>query len=618
MTKYDESHIERHAGLMGIRKKPTPYLGPTDGNGLWTMFREPADNAVDQALAGRNKLVHLIFDSEPNTYWVVDGGEGIPVGKKEFLDEQGRREKMSTFYVVTGLTHGGSNFSGDTISRGTHGVGIKATNAMSKFFKVWTFRDGAWWCIEYKDAKLSKQVYKGKAPNLPHGIKAKKGTVVCFSPDLSLFHKGAKLNPKDPLSWAELTSYLVKGLEVKITNSKGKTKTFITKGPAEYIVNKIDELKATQMGKSFVFSSKEADIAIAFTDCEGDNLIDAYTNGLHNKEGGEHVKALVDAMVKSLAPYQGKNKYTPSDLKDGLIGLVNYKIAAPQFNNQPKDKLIDDRVYEVGYKQFLKAFHDFWVAHKGMARDVVTRAALLRSKTADFLKDKKLVKNVNAAKKKLATKLAPIQGNAPVEQRELFLVEGDSAGGGAKRARNKYTQAIYPLRGKPLNVMEAKKEKINGNAEVVGLLAALGIDLGGKRPNLNVPYGKIINMADPDVDGDHINVLLLGVLWKYLPSLFKDGKVFVVKAPLYKSRYKGVIHFGMTKEQVFEKTGTTKCEVTYIKGWGELSESDLDIALDPKIRKLYQVMPPDKKGAQSFQLLLGKSPAFRKVLFGVT
>ena len=618
MTKYDESHIERHAGLMGIRKKPTPYLGPTDGNGLWTMFREPADNAVDQALAGRNKLVHLIFDAEPNVYWVVDGGEGIPVGKKEFLDEQGRKEKMSTFYVVTGLTHGGSNFSGDTISRGTHGVGIKATNAMSKFFKVWTFREGEWWCIEYKDAKLSKQVYKGKAPKLPHGIKAKKGTVVCFSPDLSLFHKGAKLNPKDPLSWAELTSYLVKGLEVKITNSKGKTKTFITKGPAEYIVNKIEELKATQMGKSFVFSSKEADIAIAFTDCEGDNLIDAYTNGLHNKEGGEHVKALVDAMVKSLAPYQGKNKYTPSDLKDGLIGLVNYKIAAPQFNNQPKDKLIDDRVYDVGYKQFLKAFHDFWVAHKGMARDVVTRAALLRSKTADFLKDKKLVKNVNAAKKKLATKLAPIQGNAPVEQRELFLVEGDSAGGGAKRARNKYTQAIYPLRGKPLNVMEAKKEKINGNAEVVGLLAALGIDLGGKRPNLNVPYGKIINMADPDVDGDHINVLLLGVLWKYLPSLFKDGKVFVVKAPLYKSRYKGVIYFGMTKEQVFEKTGTTKCEVTYIKGWGELSESDLDIALDPKIRKLYQVMPPDKRGSQDFQLLLGKSPAFRKVLFGVT
>ena len=605
MTKYNEESIQRFAGLAGIRKKPTPYIGPTDGNGLWTIFREPADNAVDRALAGDNTLVHLVFDDVPNTYWVLDKGPGIPVGKKEFEDERGRKEKMSTLYVVTGLTHGGGNFSGDTISRGTHGVGIKATNAMSKFFKVWTFRDSSWWCIEYKDAKLSKEPYKTKAPKLPHGLKATGGTVVCFSPDLSLFHKGSKLNPKDPLGWAELTSYLVKGLEVKITNSKGKTKTFKTKGPAEYIVNKIAELKATQMGKSFVFSSKETDIAVAFTDVEGDNCVDAYTNGLHNKEGGEHVKALVDALVKSLVPYQGKNKYTPSDLKDGLLGLVNYKISAPQFNNQPKDKLIDGRVYEVAMPQMLKAWSEFWTAHKGMAKDVVARASLLRSKTADFLKDKKLVKNVNAARKNLATKLAPIQGKAPIEQRELFLVEGDSAGGGAKRARNKYTQAIYPLRGKPLNVMEAKKEKISGNAEVVGLLAALGIDLGGKRPNLEVPYGKIINMADPDVDGDHINVLLLGVLWQYLPSLFRDGKVFVVKAPLYKSRHKGVLYFGMNKEEVFKKAGTTKCDVTYIKGWGELSESDLGIALDPSVRMLYKVMPPDKKGANNFKLLLG-------------
>ena len=129
--KYDEDSIQRFAGLKGIRKKPTPYIGPTDSDGLWTIFREPADNAVDQALAGRNKLVHLIFDSEPNRYWIVDAGEGIPVGKKEFEDERGKKEKLSTFYVVTGLTHGGSNFDSDTISRGIHGIGIKATNAMS-------------------------------------------------------------------------------------------------------------------------------------------------------------------------------------------------------------------------------------------------------------------------------------------------------------------------------------------------------------------------------------------------------------------------------------------------------------------------------------------------------
>ena len=152
---YSEKNIERFAGLAGIRKKPTPYIGPTDSDGLWTLWREPADNAVDQALAGRNDTVHLVQDSEKNTYWVLDNGEGIPVGEKVFENERGKKEKLSTFYVVTGLTHGGSNFSGDTISRGTHGIGIKATNAMSTSFKVWTFREKKWWCIEYKSGKLT-------------------------------------------------------------------------------------------------------------------------------------------------------------------------------------------------------------------------------------------------------------------------------------------------------------------------------------------------------------------------------------------------------------------------------------------------------------------------------
>lgn len=654
---YDESSIQRYAGLQGLRKKPTPYIGPNDSDGLWTCYREPADNAVDQALAGRNSLVHLIVDKTPGVYWVLDSGDGIPVGKKVFEDERGRKEKLSTLYVVTGLTHGGSNFDSDTISRGcftgdtevrllngktvtfeqlysrwckddtpidilsynlqtrklqpskismvmvakytkeiahvhlgdgsvvkctydhpfyvhseaeiakvaaedlktgmglvstrdpskenqsdisdhrishvelhtfddevpvyditvddthtffvnpgvlvsnTHGIGIKATNAMSKRMTVWTKRDGDWWAIEYRDAKLYREPYKTKAPTLPHGFKMKRGTAVMFEPDMSLFQKGSKIVPSVMLEWAELTSYLVKGLEVKVTGPNGKTKTFQTKGPQEFLEKQIGALKVNQTGKSFIHSSKEADIAVGFTDAEGSDLVQCYTNGLRNKEGGEHLRALVAALVKSLDPYKGKAVFTPSDLRDGLIGLVNYKIAAPKFNNQPKDKLIDDRVYDIAFKQFLKAWQEFWSKNKGMAKDVVARAALLRSKTSDFLKDKKLVKNVNAAKKTLITKLASVVGNAPPERRELFLVEGDSAGGGAKRARDKSYQAIYPLKGKPLNPMEAAKDKINNNAEIVGLLAALGVNLGGNKPNIEVPYGKIILLADADVDG---------------------------------------------------------------------------------------------------------------------
>lgn len=624
MTKtYSEKDIERFAGLAGIRKKPTPYIGPTDEAGLWTLWREPADNAVDRALAGDNDLVHLVEDPS-GKYWVLDNGPGIPVGEKKFHNEHGKLETYSTLYVVTGLTHGGANFKGNTISRGTHGIGIKATNAMSKWFKVWTFRDGSWYSIEYKDAKVHKNVQKDTAPKLPHGIKPKSGTVVCFEPDLSLFQKKVKTVPLTYIQeWCKLTAYLVPRLKVCFTSKKGKTITLKTKGPAEYISKRLEELKATQLGKSFVFSSKTSDVAVAFTDQEGDNLVAAYTNGLHNKDGGEHVKALQDALFKSLKPFSktskdGKVKYTPSDLRDGLLGIVNFKISAPQFNNQPKDKLIDERVYDVAFKEFYDAWEAFWGKHKSMAKEVVARAETLRSKTADFLKDKRLIKNVKAAQKGVNSKLAGVVGSAPVERRELLLCEGDSAGGGLIRARDKSFQAVYPLRGKPLNVMEADKDKVNNNVEIMGILAALGVQLDGKAVG-TIKYGRVILFADADVDGEHINTILLAALYKYVPNLFRSGNVFAIKSPLFKARYKDRVLFGMTKEEIYKQAGTNKVDITYLKGWGEVNESDLvHVALSPATRQLYKIMPSLGKSGKDFELLMGKRPDYRKTLLGIT
>ncbi len=1099
--KYDEDSIQRFAGLKGIRKKPTPYIGPTDSDGLWTIFREPADNAVDQALAGRNKLVHLIFDSEPNRYWIVDAGEGIPVGKKEFEDERGKKEKLSTFYVVTGLTHGGSNFDSDTISRGcftgdtevrllngktvtfeqlysrwckddtpidilsynlhtrklqpskismvmiakytkeiahvhlgdgsvvkctydhpfyvrkagkikkiaaehlrpgmslvstyydetwdgyqrqsengkwkqvhrivgdslyrrrvgveeyhhtnhrkkdnrpsniecitkadhqrehrqgrsifgrekimdsqadlrlqnsqmfaeqnvdeefidncraaktvrvaaralrkgltpnkdgyeaarrgnepayrkalsshgnkstlwsraqdlldylesrvgissraedrladmdsvgespserskkrawqgqlalwtkalnsctdpedatpqefnrrsgttvlgrfanlrkytslsnlkahvldgkelvlfpdqseeaqlrrayraearmrtldacqnivrlfalgmnkygtdeetyttnksastphwklgmacaeriygdidlkelaktynyqvarvelrkrnnevpvyditvddthtffvnpgvlvsnTHGIGIKATNAMSKRFTVWTCWKGDWWCIEYRDAALHKEPYKSKAPRLPHGLKAKRGTVVMFEPDLSLFHKGTKMQLSSAKEWSKLTSYLVKGMTVKLTNSSGETREYVSEGPATFVHDKIAELKATQTGKTFLYSSKELDVALAFADVEGSHVA-AYTNGLRNVEGGEHVTACIDSLVKSLKPYLGKkDKFTPSDVKDGLLGLVNYKIAAPKFSSQTKEKLIDERVYPLAQPQLLEAWSAFWAKNKSMAKAIIARASLLRSKTDDFLKDKKLIKKVGQANKKLQSKLAPVVGNIPADKRELFIVEGDSAGGSAIRARNKSFQAIYPLKGKPLNAMEASKDKIQNNAEIVGLLAAIGVGAESKSAKGFVPsYGKIILLADADVDGSHVNTLLLGNLHKFCPSLIDNGHVYTVRSPLYKGRHKNVVYFGMTREEVWKQAGA-QCDTTYLKGWGELSPEDMNVALDPEVRTLFRIIATTSSKTTEFRALLGKSPDYRKQLLGV-
>jgi DNA gyrase/topoisomerase IV subunit B len=622
--KYDESSIERFAGLAGIRKKSTVYIGPNDSNGLWTIWREPADNSVDRALAGDNTLVHLIADVKPNVYWVLDAGPGIPVGKKEFEDERGRKEKLSTLYVTTGLTHGGGNFSGTQASRGTHGIGIKATNAMSKAFSVWTFREGSWWCIDYADAKIVKEPYKCKAPpKLPHGIKVKKGTVIRFEPDLSLFTKDTKMQMVDIKDWCQLTAYLVPKLEVKYTNSKGKTLTIVSKrGVLDFIDKRVEDLKCTVMTKKVVhFSTKEVDVALTFTDAEGANLISAYTNGLWNRDGGNHVEAVTDALVKSLKPYKGKLEYTPTDLKDGLLGLVNAKLAAPKFSNQRKDKLDDERVYDDIHKQALAEFATFWTANKSLAVDVQKRAALLRTKTAEFLKDKKLIKNVKNAGSGLASKLAGISANSkvPLERRELYLVEGDSAGGVAEIARFKDFQATFKTKGKPLNVMEATKDAINKNAEIAALMAAIGLDMTKPNPLDHLKYGRIIYLADPDVDGKHIQCLFSAIFWKFLPQLFKRGQIFIVKSPEYMAKYKGKVVFGDSKNEVYTKAGTKKIDIRHIKGWAEVNEEAMrEIAFEIGKRHLLRVNPPkDKAGNKRFEALMGKNAEFRKKLLGV-
>lgn len=618
---YDESSIERFAGLEGIRKKPTVYVGPMDANGIWTIFREPADNGVDQCLAGRNDTVHLVFDTMPDQYWVLDNGEGIPVGQKSFVDERGRKEKMSTLYVVTGLTHGGGNFSGDTISRGTHGIGIKATNALSKKFVVWTFRDSKWWCIEYAHGKIVKDVHVSKAPVLPHGLKLTKGTAVCFVPDAPLFAKGTKMPMPDVVEWCNMTSYLVPGLKVKLTTKDGKTVTRVCKrGPIEFIERRVDELKCTVSGKPFMLSTKECDVAIAFSDAEGSENVFGYTNGLRNSGGGEHIKAFHAALAQSLKPYKGKLQYTPTDLKEGLLGLVNYKISAPQFNNQTKDVLLDGRVYAPAYEQMTVALAEFWLKNKTLAKQVVTRASELRRRTSDFLKDKKLIKSVKSAKLGLSAKLEDVSNKKlPFAQRELYLVEGDSAGGTAKTARHRAFQATLALQGKPLNVMEIAKARVTSNAEIASIFAGIGLDLSAADPVSKIRFGKLIYLTDPDVDGSHINTLLSTLFYKYLPELFEAGRIFILKSPEYMARRNGKVFFGASVKEVHEKCGSSKVDVRHIKGWGELEAEDMQpIAFDIGTRQLIRVLPPrDKKGAARFQALMGKSALYRQKLLGV-
>lgn len=615
-SKYTEDSISYFATeLEKLRAKPQMYIGPTDDSGIFTILREAMDNAVDEARAKRNKLIHVFLTDKD--FWVVDEGVGIPVKKHP-------EAKISTLtHVLTALQSSGK-MKGDAYQSaiGTHGVGIKATNALSKSFEVWTYRDdaGGWHYTKFEKGVEKSPVAKAKAPKLPSGATPKSGTVIRFTPDEQIFLK-SKLKLTQLLTWCEITAYMNAGLTIRLTNAKGQTKEWFSKtGISEYLEKRLTSLKATPLSKKHLsHTSQTLELALSFADVEGCE-VEFFTNTIRNVDQGFHAEAFFRALVDSLKSYRGKLEFTPTDLREGLVGVLNYKINAPQFSSQTKEKLVDVRVKEPCYAECLEALNAYWAANKTLAKEVCQRAAELRKKTAEFLKDKKLIKTVKAAKKTLATKLSDVDGSSkiPVSQRELYIVEGDSAGGTATRARYRDRQAIWPIRGKILNVMQAKKDSVVNNAEIAGIFAALGVNLEAKDPLAKINYGRVILMADPDVDGSHINVLLMTLFWTYTPDLIRQGKVFVLSAPEYLTRFKGKTYFGMTKEELYKATGSTSVVCQHIKGWGEVSAEDLQHAgMNPDTRRLWRLQPPSAEENKTFHLLMKEDTAYRKKLLGI-
>lgn len=618
-TKYDESSISYfRTELEKVRAKPNMYIGPTDDDGVFTIGREVLDNAIDEARAGRNDLIR--FFHTPTGMWVQDNGIGIPVK----LHPQA---KISTLtHVLTALQSSGK-MKGDayTSSIGTHGVGIKATNALSQSFEVWTFRKdaGGWWYTKFESGVEKVKPKKAKAPKLPDGSTPKRGTIVCWIHDPKIFGK-SQFPMHRVGDWAELSAYMNPGLRIEYHQSVLKTKSkpliFYSKlGIKEYLQKRMDGMKANPFTKKIVdHHSKHLELTVAFSDAEGDNM-EFFTNTVRNVDKGFHADSFYKALFDSLKPYQGRLEYTPSDLREGLVGVLNLKIDAPKFSSQTKEKNVDERAQKPCYADCKAALDAYWKSNKSFAKEFVTRAAELRKKTADFLKDKKLSRNVKNAQAGLTTKLAGVQGNRPISEREIYLVEGDSAGGTAKRARFKDFQAVFSLKGKPLNVMDAPKDKINSNNETAGILAGIGIDPGAKNPLDKVQFGRIIFLADPDVDGRHINALLGGMFWKFLPTLYKEGRIFMLRSPEYMAEKGDKFYFGDTKEEVWKKAGNSKIETRHIKGWGEIDDEPMRIiAFDPAERRLIRLLPPaDKRGGRNIEELLGKDATYRKRMLGL-
>ncbi len=640
-ASYDSSHIEVQGGLSGVRKNASMYMGSTGVDGVWKSVGELLDNGVDEHLAGRNKAVMLHIDSD-GSYWVLDQGTGIPQGIKEVHMHVNGKDivnKLPTMQAVFGELHTSGKYRSDAYknSIGTHGIGSKGTNATAEYFDVVTCFKGKWYSIGFKKGKLTSTVQQMKKPGKgPDGKPLKGGTCIHFKPDPTIYSVKS-FPPAMAAEWAEMTSYLNPGLGLVISSAKGR-KVYLSKnGAMDYVNSRIQKLKAEFLtDKVFQFKSDIGDVVLAFTNAEGSEA-QGFTNGLRNKDGGTHVSSAVDALYDGLCAalikagktklVQGKKTkdgkipkvFRAADLKEGLVGLVNAKLHKAEFSSQDKAKLTDARMGKPFAELVEKEAIAFFAANQKVAVMLAERAGKLAAMKHNFTMSKKQLGELNKLKKKglSANFLPPSEGKA--HDREIFIVEGDSAGGPAKQARFD-NQGVLPIRGKIKNVIAAKGDKGLDSEEILNILAAIGYDPKAPDPFAKLACGKIIWLADPDPDGHHINCLGLGLNYKYLKEAFDRGMIYVAKTPEYYAIYKGRMFTADGARALRKKMDAAKVPASiqpiHIKGWGEINPSVMRVlAMDANTRTLIQIEPL-KESDVEFHNLMSESPESRRKLAG--
>lgn len=622
-TNYSSKNIKNLQYPESIQHNPTMYIGSTDEYGLFQLLKEVGDNVVDEALEGRASQAYIYLNKD-GSYTVCDNGNGIPVAPVKIKEPiTGKVISMPAVQAVCSIPHTSGKFD-DTaykVSRGVHGLGIKCTNALSDSFVVTTFNDGGWHEISFANGRLKTALRKVSAPlNPATGKKMVKGTCIVYKPSTKTFGK-AKLPSAHLLSWAEIAAYFTPGLHVTLASSKTTKEFFFPNGTLDYINSRLKKLEATALGTPFTYTTALCDITLSFTDYPNMDLR-SFTNGSPNVSGGEHLNSTFKALYTVLATYAKKNQvFTNTDIKDGLIGLVNAKLSSPEFSSQTKERLTDSRVKAPLADALTTALTKFFTKNKALALQLIEKATRINSLKASFSKSKKLVSSLKALKSKgMPIKYVPPNKTTKPEDREVILIEGDSAGGTAKSARLPF-QGILPLKGKVANALRAKKDSALESEEVINILGAIGFDPKSDNPYEKLQVGKIIFLADPDPDGAHINTLLLALFYRYLPELFTRGMIYVAHSPEFYTIYKGSVYTGTGAQSLRSKLSKSgvpnSVAIHHIKGWGEISANLLGIlALNPASRTLIQINPLESSDSD-FKLLMADDVDFRKKLLGL-
>ena len=597
---YSAQDIQVLEGLEAVRKRPGMYIGSTGPTGLHHLVYEVVDNAVDEAMAGHCTQIEIEILPDGGCE-VRDNGRGIPVGKHH------QYEDLTAAEVVLTVLHAGGKFGGEgyKVSGGLHGVGVSVVNALSSQVEVEIDRDGKRHFMSFKDGGAPDQKLSiiGDAPN------ERTGTTVRFWPDKEIFKEGIEFRAATLIERFQMMAFLNKGLEIKFLDSRKDTgmkeKTFCYDGGIMDFVQHVNTSKEALFQEVGYFEEEdeEQEVEIAFQWNTGFNTdgIHSFANGIATSEGGMHEQGFRTALTRVINQYaRDKNHLREKDdslqgedIREGLTAIISVRLREPQFEGQTKSKLGNVSIRSLVEKATGQHIKDWLEEHPAEAKRIAQKAvqaarARIAARTArDATRRKSALDGAG-----LPGKLTDCSSQEPRES-ELYIVEGNSAGGSAKDARDPKTMAILPIRGKILNVERSRIDKMLNNTEVQALIAAIGGGFGEDFDIEKIRYHKIILLADADVDGSHIRTLLLTFLYRQMKELFFEGCIYIAQPPLYSTevnKTKIYLKDDYAKEKFLEENPKHKSDFGRLKGLGEMDADELwETTMNPATRTLLQV-----------------------------
>ncbi len=631
--KYTASNINVLKGLEAVRKRPAMYIGDVGQRGLHHLINEVVDNSIDEALAGYNDKINITINKD-GSVTVEDAGRGIPVGIHPV-------EKVSALQVVMTVLHAGGKFDKNSykVSGGLHGVGISVVNALSTKLIAEVKREG----------KIYKQEYEKGIPLYPVkeiGKVSKKdtGTKITFYPDPTIF-KSIKFKFEIVAERMKELAFLNKTITIKVSDKiENLEEVYHYKGGIIEFVEYLDENRKTLHKPIYIEGEKDntpVEIAFQYSDAYSDNIC-TYVNNINTKEGGSHLVGFKTALTRTFNSYASKNKLiketknkkitlTGDDFREGLTAVISVKVMEPQFEGQTKTKLGNSEVKSIVETIVGEKLADYLEENPSVGKKIIEkclRAAEAREaarKARDLVRRKNVLDSMH-----LPGKLSDCSIKDP-ELCEIYIVEGDSAGGSAKQGRDRRFQAILPIKGKILNVEKAKINKILENTEIKTMVTAIGAGIGNDFDAEKSRYGKVIIMTDADVDGSHIRTLLLTFLYRYMKSLITTGKVYIAQPPLYKIK-KGKQEFyafdDTERDKILERLKNKEeaksknknndvpkgVTISRYKGLGEMNPEQLwETTMNPETRTVLQVNLESAAIADKvFETLMGDDVAPRR------